>query len=91
MNLFQSYKTPTRRKKRNTRRRKQRVTKMRKNTRKYHGIRKTKKRKFGGMTNNGNESEGSNEYLYRLIRRMICRYSFDNLIRLNKIWVMLCI
>ena len=34
---------------------------MRKNTRKYHGIRKTKKRKFGGMTNNGNESEGSNE------------------------------
>ena len=61
MNLFQSYKTPTRRKKRNTRRRKQRVTKMRKNTRKYHGIRKTKKRKFGGMTNNGNESEGSNE------------------------------
>ena len=61
MNLYQSYKTPTRRKKRNTRRRKQRVTKMRKNTRKYHGIRKTRKRKFGGMTNNGNESENSNE------------------------------
>ena len=53
MNLFQSYKTPTRRKKRNTRKVKRHVIKIRK-TKKRGG----KKRKFGDT---GNDSEGSNE------------------------------